>query len=238
MNLIFPDWPAPSRVKAAVTLRTGGVSQGPFSSWNLAAHVGDDPEAVARNRQILRERLDLPAEPIWLAQRHGNRVVAADAAHSGPPPADASFTASPNVVCAVLTADCLPILLTDGHTVAAVHAGWRGILAGIIEQAIALPAWRRTPIAWLGPAIGPEVFEVGQAVRDAFVNKNPSLKSAFCPRADRYVADLYALAKRLLNQGGVRAIYGGGFCTYRDARFFSYRRDGACGRMASLIWRS
>lgn len=238
MNVIFPDWPAPQGVKAAVTLRFGGVSQDPYASWNLATHVGDDPQAVALNRKILQEQLKLPSEPLWLKQTHGDRVVAADACYAVPPVADASFASSPNTVCAVLTADCLPILLTDGHTVAAVHAGWRGILAGIIEQALSVPSWQRRPMAWLGPAIGPDAFEVGPEIRDAFLARCPDFAAAFYAHGKRYLADLYGLAKLILKAHGVDAIYGGDFCTYREPqRFFSYRRDGVCGRMASLIWR-
>ncbi len=239
MTVILPDWPAPRTVQAAVTLRTGGVSKGPYASWNLAAHVGDDPNTVALNRQILRERLDLPSEPVWLKQVHGNRVICAsqDAVH--PLTADASFTSQPNVVCAVLTADCLPILLTDGHTVAAVHAGWRGMLAGIIANALDLPPWRGPPLAWLGPAIGPQAFEVGPEVKSAFLARCPSFAAAFQPRSDRHLADIYHLARLILSAHGVQSIYGGQFCTYSDPkRFFSYRRDGVCGRMATLIWRS
>jgi YfiH family protein len=236
MSFLVPDWPAPSYIRAAVTLRTGGKSQGPYASFNLAAHVGDDPQAVALNRQILKERLNLPQEPVWLKQVHGSRVILADTAPPLPA-ADGSFTASPNVVCAVLTADCLPILLTDGYTVAAVHAGWRGILAGVIEQALAVPKWRTPPIAWLGPAIGPQAFEVGEEVKAAFLAKDPALALAFRRQGERYLADIYHLARTILHRYQVQP-YGGGFCTYRDpARFFSYRRDGVCGRMASLIWR-
>lgn len=239
MSLIFPDWPAPKIVRAAVTLRTGGVSRGPYASWNLATHVGDDTDAVACNRQILRQRLDLPSEPVWLKQVHGNRVIRADAPHPCPPHADGSFTSSPNVVCSVLTADCLPILLTDGNTVAAIHAGWRGLLAGIIAQALTVPSWQNPPMAWLGPAIGPEAFEVGAEVRTAYLALDPQLAAAFYPHGERYLADIYQLARILLKQHGVSAIYGGGFCTCRDRdRFFSHRRDGVCGRMATLIWRS
>lgn len=237
MNLIVPDWPAPCTVRAAVTLRTGGVSKGPYASWNLAAHVGDDPKAVARNRQILQERSDLPAEPVWLGQVHGNRIIDAAQYAVHPLTADASFTSQPGVVCAVLTADCLPILLTDGHTVAAVHAGWRGILAGIIDNALDLPPWRKPPLAWLGPAIGPRAFEVGPEVKDAFLARCPDFAAAFQTRGDRHLADIYHLARLILGSHGVRSIHGGQFCTYSDQdRFFSYRRNGVCGRMATLIW--
>ncbi len=238
MSFLFPDWPAPSCIRAAVTLRSGGKSEGPYTSFNLAAHVGDDPEAVALNRQLLKERLNLPQEPLWLNQAHGSKVICAGTAFSFPPVADASFTSSPNLVCAVLTADCLPILLTDGHTVAAVHAGWRGILAGVIEQALAVPPWRKPPIAWLGPAVGPQAFEVGEEIKTAFLAKDPALALAFRPQGERYLADIYLLARTILHRYQVKS-YGGGFCTFSDPeRFFSYRRDGVCGRMASLIWRS
>ncbi|MCX8049479.1 MAG: peptidoglycan editing factor PgeF [Methylohalobius sp.] len=238
MNFIFPDWPAPEGVRAAVTLRTGGVSRGPYASWNLAAHVGDDPEAVASNRKLLTRRLNLPYEPIWLKQVHGNQIVAVGTRYVNPPEADACFASSSKTVCAVLTADCLPILLTDGHTVAAIHAGWRGMLAGVIEQALTVPPWRKLPMAWLGPAIGPQAFAVGPEVQGAFRARCPDFASAFYKHGERYLADLYHLAKLILKAHRVRAIYGGNFCTYSEPqRFFSYRRDGVCGRMATLIWR-
>ncbi|MBN2699909.1 MAG: peptidoglycan editing factor PgeF [Methylothermaceae bacterium] len=273
MNFIAADWPAPDSIRAAVTLRTGGVSRGPYTAWNLAAHVGDAPDCVARNRQILREQLALPSEPVWLRQVHGNRIIRVDREEGDKagdvciplspnggegtvggkltasperlspdtlsPAADAVFTSRPNIVLAVLTADCLPILLTDGITCAAVHAGWRGLLAGIVDNALTVPPWRHPPMAWLGPAIGPEAFEVGAEVKDAFLNRRPDFAAAFRPTGEKYLADLYLLARLILQSHGVEAIYGGHFCTHGDRqRFYSHRRDGVCGRMASLIWRA
>ncbi len=245
MDWLLPDWPAPPHIHAATTLRTGGVSRGPYRSWNLATHVGDDPEAVAANRTLLKQRLELPGEPHWLNQTHGSRTIeirprkeAGGCDADLPPVADASFTCFPEAVCVVLTADCLPILLTDGHTVAAVHGGWRGLLSGILDNALISPPWRKPPLAWLGPAIGPRAFEVGAEVKEAFTARNPVFAKAFHPSGDRFLADLYHLAGIILRRHGVTAIHGGGFCTHNDAgRFFSYRRDGVCGRMATLIWR-
>jgi len=223
-----------------VTFRTGGVSQGLYHSWNLATHVGDAPEAVSSNRRMLRQRLDLPGEPAWLTQSHGSRIVEIKGEReAGGEAADASFSSAPDTVCAVLTADCLPVLLTDGFTVAAVHGGWRGLLGGILDNALTRPPWRRPPIAWLGPAIGPKAFEVGAEVRQTFLTRDPSFAAAFQPAGDRFLADLYQLATIILRQHRVSAVFGGGFCTYHDPeRFFSYRRDGICGRMATLIWRA
>lgn len=245
MDWLLPDWPAPPYIHAATTLRTGGVSRGPYRSWNLAAHVGDDPEAVAANRTLLQRRLGLPCEPHWLNQTHSSRIIeirplegegGCDA--DQPPAADASFTCFPEIVCAVLTADCLPILLTDGHTVAAVHGGWRGLLSGILDNALTEPPWQTRPIAWLGPAIGPEAFEVGEEVRAAFCRRDPGFSSTFRPQGGQFMADLYRIARLILARHGVTAIHGGQLCTHHDsARFFSYRRKGVCGRMATLIWR-
>jgi YfiH family protein len=239
-QLIIPDWPAPKNVRTAVTTRAGGVSRAPYDSFNLAAHVGDDPAAVRENRARLRAALALPAEPVWLKQVHGVAVV--DAARAGvEPEADGAFAVQPGTVCAVLTADCLPVLLCnrDGTKVAALHAGWRGLAAGVIEQGVqALQAPCQSLLAWLGPAIGSHAFEVGPEVREAFVRDDTHAAQAFrAGRGDRYRADIYLLARQRLARLGVEAVYGGGFCTATDrARFYSYRRDGACGRMASLIW--
>lgn len=236
-TLITPDWPVPAHVKSLMTTRTGGVSAGPFASFNLAAHVQDDPLAVAENRRRLREIL--PAEPIWLNQVHGTQVIQADTA-SGVPDADASFTRTHHTVCAVMTADCLPVLFSarDGSTVAAAHAGWRGLAAGVLEATVA--AMQVPPdevIVWLGAAIGPDAFEVGAEVRDTFIASHPSAGTAFKPYRQQWLADIYTLARIRLNACGVRAIYGGGLCTYTDAaRFYSYRRDGVTGRMATVIW--
>ena len=232
------DWPAPVNIHAVVTYRYGGAGSGPFASFNLADHVGDNPAAVAENRRLLRRCLQLPSEPAWLSQVHSARIVEIEPNHAGTPMADASFTCRPGLVCAVLTADCLPVLLTDGHTVAAVHAGWRGLAAGVLDRALTVPPWRRPPMAWLGPAIGPDAFEVGPEVRAAFLARDPGLACAFRSCGDRYLADLYWIASHILGRHGVRAIFGGNFCTYSDSeRFFSHRREGTCGRMATLIWR-
>ena len=237
---MVPDWPAPAAVRAGVTTRQGGVSQLPYASLNLAGYVGDLPEAVAENRRRLSQQQQLPGEPLWLQQVHGTVVVdaASTAAH---PVADASFTRLPNTVCAVMTADCLPLLLCDrqGSVVAATHAGWRGLLDGVIEATVlSMGVAAAELLVWLGPAIGPAAFEVGDEVRDAFIAHHADAHLAFKPVADGYwLADIYQLARQRLAALGVVAIYGGGECTYSDAeRFYSYRRDEVTGRMASLIW--
>ncbi len=237
-DFILPDWPAPANVRALVTTRHGGVSTGPYASFNLGDHVGDDPAAVAANRHLLRTRL--PAEPVWLQQVHGTRCIAAATAAPNSE-ADAACARSPGVVCAVLTADCLPILLcdTDGTVVAAAHAGWRGLAAGVIEAtvtAMAVPGERL--LAWLGPAIGPDNFEVGGEVRDTFIAHDPQAARAFTAKANgKWLCDIYLLARQRLETLGVCHPASADFCTVRDAeRFFSYRRDGITGRMASLIW--
>lgn len=240
MELIAPDWPAPAWVRAYATTRNGGCSEGPFASLNLSDQVGDDPVRVARNRERLAEYLGLPAEPLWLRQVHGCEVVA-DCPAGARPQADAAIATRPGQVCAVLTADCLPLLVCDrqGTRVAAVHAGWRGLVAGVIERAIAaLHAPPSELMVWLGPAIGPEAFAVGDEVRLAFMGVEPADESAFRPCTDgRWYADLFRLARLRLERLGIRRIYGGGECTFsQPQRFFSYRRDGLTGRQASLIW--
>jgi len=236
---LVPDWPAPARVRAFVTFRTGGVSAGAYASLNLGTHVGDDPEAVAENRRRVAARLALPSEPRWLEQVHGTTVLDLD--RDALAPADGAVTAQPGVVCAVLTADCLPVLLTDrgGNRVGVAHAGWRGLAAGVVENAVAALGTSPAEIlAWLGPAIGPRAFEVGDEVRAAFAAAGFETARAFVPNArGRWQADLYALARQSLARAGVTAVYGGGACTYADAeRFFSHRREAPCGRMASLVW--
>lgn len=235
--MIVPDWPAPPNVMALQTTRKGGFSGGPYDSLNLGDHVGDDPLLVERNRQSLNEIL--PSEPVWLNQVHGVNVI--DAGQAGcRPTADACIARRGNAICTVMTADCLPILLcdTEGGVVGAVHAGWRGLANGVIEatiMAMGLPGDRF--MAWLGPAIGPQAFEVGEEVRQAFVRHDPAAISAFTARGDKYLADLYALARHRLSALGVARVYGGRYCTLSDEeRFFSYRRDGCTGRMASMIW--
>lgn len=241
MNWIKPDWPLPAHVHAAVTLRTGGVSAGRYASLNPAAHVNDDPEHVAANRQIIKDMLQLPAEPVWLQQVHGVRVVNADEAQ-GLEEADASFADQSGTVCAVLTADCLPLLFCgdDGEVIAAAHAGWRGLQAGIVAETLYAMSCDDVHV-WLGPAIGPDNFEVGDEVREAFIADNPIAAVAFRAgqQPGKWMADIYRLARIKLAELGVEKVYGGGLCTVADAqRFYSYRRDGAAtGRMASLIWR-
>lgn len=227
-----------------MTTRQGGVSQKPFASFNPATHVGDDPAAVAENRRLLRAglRAGLPAEPLWLNQVHGSGVASFSAPGiPGTPEADAAVARAPGQVCVVLTADCLPVLFCDqeGSVVAAAHAGWRGLASGVLErtlEAMAVPSDR--VLAWLGAAIGPDAFEVGPEVRDAFTAQHPKTAKAFKPgRGDRLIADIYELARQRLAAAGVIRVYGGGLCTLRDSeRFYSYRRDGRTGRMASLIW--
>lgn len=240
---IVPDWPAPAGVRALLTTRAGGVSLPPYDGFNLGDHVGDDPAAVAANRQRLLQQL-AGARPLWLEQVHGTRVVDAAGCLAGEAPqrADAAFSRAPGVCCTVMTADCLPVLFCDaaGSVVAAAHAGWRGLLAGVLEQTIAAMAVPpATLLAYLGPAIGPQAFVVGDEVRSAFVADAGAAASAFAALPDgKWLADLYALARLRLNAAGVERIYGGTLCTASDAgRFFSYRRDGRTGRMASLIWR-
>lgn len=238
-GFLVPDWPVPAGVRATVTTRAGGVSAGPWASFNLAAHVGDDPAAVAENRRRLRAALDLPSEPAWLAQVHGREV----ARLPGPLPraADAAVAFGHGPVCAVLVADCLPVFLAsrDGDRVGVAHAGWRGLAAGVIEATVvALGCDPTRLVAWLGPAIGPQAFEVGEDVRAAFTARDPAAASRFRPgRAGRWLADLPALARQRLMECGVGSVHGGGTCTVSDpARFYSYRRDGDTGRMAALAW--
>lgn len=236
-NWLLPDWPAPARVRACVTTRQGGVSAAPFDSFNLGDHVGDDPAAVACNRQHLRDVLG--CQPIWLEQVHS--CVAVNAIPGVCATADASWSETPGEACAVLTADCLPVLFCDrrGERVAAAHAGWRGLAGGVLENSLA--ALRVPPeevLVWLGPAIGPHAFEVGPEVRQAFLEGHAEAAVAFVPsvNAGRFMADLYALARLRLAASGVRSVHGGGFCTYSDPRFYSYRRNARTGRFASLVW--
>lgn len=236
-----PSWPASPRVRAFTTTRQGGRSAPPWNGLNLAHHVGDDAEAVCHNRALFGAAGNLPQHPPWLNQVHGTTVVTAAAAASGVCQADAVVAHQPIEVCAVLTADCLPVLLCDraGTRVGAAHAGWRGLAAGILEATIdALGAPEHRLLAWLGPAISIRHFEVGEEVREIFIRHDPQAVSAFSPaRPGHWRASLYRLARQRLAMRGVRYVYGGGLCTYTDAqRFFSFRRDGITGRMASVIW--
>ena len=237
--MLLPTWPAPAGVFGLMTTREGGVSCPPWDSFNLGDHVGDDAAHVAENRARLR--VQLPAEPAWLKQIHGTTVVDA-----GPDvlTADASVTRQAGCVCAVLTADCLPVLFCDraGRVVAAAHAGWRGLAQGVLEATVA--AMQVPPaevLAWMGAAIGPDAFEVGDEVRQAFIKQHPEVAAAFVAHPSgvpgKWLADIYQLARNRLNRVGVQAIYGGGRCTFNEAgHFYSYRREGVTGRMASLIW--
>jgi len=235
---IVPDWPAPANVKALITTRAGGVSKGTFASLNFGLRTGDDPQAVAANRDRLNSLL--PQPPRWLRQVHGASVVEADALE-GRPEADAGIARRPGTVCAVLVADCIPVLLADraGTTVAIAHAGWRGLAAGVIENtAHRMAVDPRGLIAYLGPGIGPGAFEVGADVRDTFLARDAGAAAAFTPHAaGKWLADLFLLARQRLRRAGVGEIHGGALCTYSDARrFFSYRRERTTGRMAAVIW--
>ena len=237
-----PHWPAVSRVHASFTLRTGGVSRAPFEAFNLGAHVGDEPAAVAQNRVLLRQQLSLPREPLWLEQVHGTEVVDADrlGAARGPPRADGALTRQCGTVLAVLVADCLPVLFAarDGSAVAVAHAGWRGLAAGVLESTVAALAGSGALQAWLGPAISAEHFEVGEEVRAAFLAHDPAAAAAFAPNArGRWQCDLQALARARLEALGVESVHADASCCFAQRhRFYSYRRDGVTGRMAALIW--
>lgn len=238
--LVPVDWPAPRGVRAFSTTRAGGVSRGPFASLNLSAASGDAAARVAENQARLVRAAALPQPPAWPRQVHGTRAVATGEAADGAQ-ADAVFASAPQRVCAVRTADCLPVLLCDldASCVAAAHAGWRGLAAGVLEATIAaLPVPSSRLMAWLGPAIGPAAYEVGEEVRAAFLAADAGCAACFAPSpAGRWLADLFALARRRLAGAGVTRVHGGGVCTYAEpARFFSYRRDGVTGRMASGAW--
>nr|WP_296752172.1 peptidoglycan editing factor PgeF [Thioalkalivibrio sp.] len=241
LPLIIPDWPLPAGLRAVQTTRGGGVSRGPWDSLNLALHTGDDPEAVQENRERLARALGLARIPSWPRQVHGAVVVEASSTLAAVD-ADAVVGRTPGEVCSVQTADCLPMLFCsrDGAVVAAAHAGWRGLAGGVLEATLRTMA--RPPaevMAWLGPAIGPAAFEVGPEVRAAFVSDDSATAAAFRAGAgDRWFADIYRLARLRLERAGVTDVHGGGRCTFRESEtFFSYRRDGVCGRMATLIWR-
>lgn len=237
---ITPDWPAPARVHAVSTTRSGGVSTGPYTSLNLGDHVGDADEAVTENRRRVREALNLKQEPRWLRQVHRAAVARLDGSVVTEP-ADAAVTDRPGEPCVIMTADCLPVLLSDrsGSVVAAAHCGWRSMAAGVLESTVkAMWVERGALLAWLGPAIGPQAYEVGDDVMQAFVDYDVHATAAFRHQPNgKWLCDLYALARMRLQALGVKEIYGGGWCTFSDqARFFSYRRDGECGRMGTLIW--
>jgi len=239
-EFITPDWPAPESIRAVSTTRRGGRSSAPYRGLNLATHVGDSDSDVEYNRKQLDQTLALPAKPNWLQQVHGIDIANGTSAVQ-PPVADGAFSSSPGEVLAVMTADCLPLLMCNkqGTEIAAVHAGWRGLLGGVIESALArftLPADEL--LIWLGPAIGADSFEVGDEVRAQFLEVDEATRVAFrATQNGRWLADIYQLARIRLQKQGITAIYGGEYCTVSDVeRFYSYRRDGVTGRMASLIW--
>lgn len=239
-GFIVPDWPAPGRVRAVSTTRTGGFSPAPWDSLNLGGHVGDDPERVEKNRRKLAECVGIPVSAFsFMNQVHGTDI--AELPRKSPVQADGGATSEAGVPCIVMTADCLPVLLCNknGSRVAAAHAGWRGLCNGVLEQAVARFDDPADVMAWLGPAIGPGQFEVGAEVREAFIERGAEACEAFSPSSTpgHFMADLYQLARQRLTSAGVSQIYGGHWCTFSEPdRFFSYRRDGVTGRMASLIY--
>lgn len=241
-DFILPDWEVSATVRAVATTREGGVCKGAYAGFNLGTHVEDDPAAVAGNRRLLVGRLGLPAEPAWMDQVHGCDVVELDGVPGNPPQADAALTRTPGVPLAVLTADCLPVLFCDeaGREIAVAHAGWRGLAAGVLENTVvAFEAAPESIHAWLGPAIGPDDFEVGTDVLEAFAARLPGSEAAFEPSGDgKFLADIYQLARLALAGAGVTSVRGGGWSTVTEPqRFFSYRRDnGMTGRQATLIW--
>ncbi|MGR4991897.1 peptidoglycan editing factor PgeF [Vibrio rotiferianus] len=239
MKTIIPNWPAPKNVKAFASTRVGGFSIAPYQGLNLGAHVGDDSSIVEKNRDWLAQRANMPSAPIWLNQTHSTVVAQASVPTTQVLDADGVFTSSSNVVCSAMTADCLPVLLTNtqGTQVSAVHAGWRGLANGIVENALEL--FSGEVIAWLGPAIGPKAFEVGEDVLQAFMDFDPQAYHAFTPRnvEGKWLADMSKLATQRLNRAGVTKVFDSGLCTFQNREdFFSYRRDGVTGRQATFIW--
>jgi len=239
-DCLIPDWPAPQNVMAVSTTRRGGYSAPPFDAFNLGLHVGDQPAQVRKNRSLLAQGLSLPTSPHWLEQVHGDRVLDLPAINPSLDQADAAFTEQKDVVCAVLTADCLPVFFTDrqGRYVAVAHAGWRGLLAGVLLSTVArFPVSSDQILIWMGPAIGPQHFEVGTEVRQQFVQCRADYEQAFVPDGNKWLMDIWLLVRRQLQSAGVVQIFGGGRCTVSDAeQFFSFRREGVSGRMAHLIW--
>lgn len=238
---ISPSWPAPKSIHAFTTTRQGpGFSELPFYKFNLGSRCGDSPATVVHNRESLKSSYQLPSGPLWLHQVHGIDVALDDGTRFDEPMADASISQLKNSVLAVLTADCLPVLFcnTQGTEVAAAHAGWRGLAAGMLEATVsAMQSKPETILAWLGPAAGAQRYEVGEEVRQAFISRNPLSESAFKPtRIGHYLIDMYAIARQRLQAVGVTKIYGGDYCTISDIAFYSHRREQRTGRMASVIW--
>ncbi len=239
MKIIVPNWPAPKNVKAFASTRVGGVSTGVYQGLNLGAHVGDDLSLVEQNRDWLMKQAEMPSAPVWLNQTHSTVVTQVSEPTSKVLDADGVFTNSGYVVCSAMTADCLPVILTNsqGTQVAAVHAGWRGLANGIVENALEM--FSGDVMAWLGPAIGPEAFEVGEDVLQAFVDFDSKAQQAFIPRDidGKWFADMSKLATQRLNKAGVSQVFDSGLCTYQNRDdFYSYRRDGVTGRQATFIW--
>lgn len=239
MKTILPNWPAPKNVKAFASTRVGGFSSAPYQGLNLGAHVGDDPSIVEKNRAWLAQQANMPSAPIWLNQTHSTVVAQVSAPTTHVLDADGVFTSASNVVCSAMTADCLPVLLTNtqGTQVAAVHAGWRGLANGIVENALEL--FSGEVMAWLGPAIGPQAFEVGEDVLQAFVDFDSQAHQAFTPRdvEGKWLADMSKLATQRLNKLGITQVFDSGLCTFQDKEdFYSYRRDSVTGRQATFIW--
>lgn len=239
-KLILPEWPQPKGVASCISTRIGGVSLSPYHSLNLGAHCGDDAEHVEENRKRMFAEGGLPSRPVWLEQVHGTDVLLLNGGPYASKRADASWSNTPGTVCAVMTADCLPVLFCnrDGTEVAAAHAGWRGLCAGVLEKTVACFTDKpENLLAWLGPAIGPQAFEVGAEVREAFMAHDVEADRAFRPHGEKYFADIYQLARQRLASVGVQQVFGGEHCTFSQKHdFFSYRRDRITGRMASFIW--
>ncbi len=239
MKTIVPNWPAPKNVKAFASTRVGGFSTGSYQGLNLGAHVGDDRSVVEKNRNWLAQQANMPSDPIWLNQTHSTVVAEVSELTAQVLDADGVFTSATNLVCSAMTADCLPVMLTNtqGTQVAAVHAGWRGLANGIVENALEL--FSGEVMAWLGPAIGPQAFEVGEDVLQAFMDFDPRAEQAFVPRdiKGKWLADMSILATQRLNKVGVTQVFDSGLCTYQNQQdFYSYRRDGVTGRQATFIW--
>lgn len=241
LEYIIPDWPVQRNIHCVTTTRTGGYSQQEYSSLNLGSHVKDNQESVKKNRHLIEQDLQLPNKPVWLEQVHGSSVVCLPEITPFNNTADAAYTSEAGVVCAVLTADCLPVVFCDqaGEHIAVAHAGWRGLVNGVLENTLqAIPVENKKILCWLGPAIGPKVFEVGEEVVEQFVTRNEIHKNAFVKKSkEKYLANIYQLAKNTLTSHDVKSVYGGDHCTYSESdKFYSYRRDGETGRMATLIW--
>ncbi len=239
MNWITPNWNAPKQVKALASTRIGGCSKSPYEGLNLGMHVGDDPILVQRNRDLLQQQTQMPTAPVWLNQTHSTVVLDVSQPTNDVLDADGIITSSPNVVCCAMTADCLPVLITNtsGTQVAAVHAGWRGLAGGIVENA--LEQFSNDVMLWLGPAIGPEAFEVGEDVLQAFLDYDSKAGVAFVPgkQKGKWWANMTMLTRLRMAKLGIDQVFDSGLCTYQDPqRFYSYRRDGVTGRQATFIW--